>query len=250
MDRIAIISDIHGNIPALEAVLADIRQRGIPRIYCLGDLVGKGPDSAAVVDVCRDICDVVVQGNWDNEITIERASDAWQWHRNQLGEERLTYLRTLPYAVDLLLSGRRVRLFHASAKGIYHRVTFRSAFTELREMFRNTERTGFAHPPPDIVGYGDIHHPYLLPVDNRTLFNVGSVGNPLDGIALAGYAILQGKLEGTKQAHWSIEIVRVSYDIEQALALAQAVAMPQYAEYAFELQMADHRSQMQQGQYE
>ncbi len=62
MDPIAIISDIHSNLPALEIVLADIAARGIDTIYNLGDLVGKGPDSALVVDICREVCEIVDSG--------------------------------------------------------------------------------------------------------------------------------------------------------------------------------------------
>ena len=59
MDKIAVISDIHGNMPALETVLDDIRQRGIEQIFCLGDLAGKGPLSAEAVDTIREVCDIV-----------------------------------------------------------------------------------------------------------------------------------------------------------------------------------------------
>lgn len=65
MDQIAIISDIHGNLPALEATLADIHKRNIQTIYCLGDLVGKGPDSAKVVDICRSVCHTVLTYSHD-----------------------------------------------------------------------------------------------------------------------------------------------------------------------------------------
>ena len=74
MEKIAIISDIHGNLPALEAVLLDIERRGIKRIICLGDLVGKGPDSAAVVDRIKEVCESVVQGNWDLGLLCRRNS--------------------------------------------------------------------------------------------------------------------------------------------------------------------------------
>ncbi len=59
MDYVAIISDLHGNIPALEATLQDIKRRGISRIFCLGDLVGKGPHSDKIVDMCQDVCEKV-----------------------------------------------------------------------------------------------------------------------------------------------------------------------------------------------
>ena len=131
MEQIAIISDIHGNLPALEAVLEDIRQRQIERIYCLGDLVGKGPDSAAVIDLCRDVCTATVRGNWDETmVDEERGTSAhWQWNRERLGHARLTYLRNLPFAVDFLISGRRVRLFHASPQSVHHRSPFATIFS-------------------------------------------------------------------------------------------------------------------------
>lgn len=246
MDQCAIISDIHGNLPALEAVLADIQQRGIERIYCLGDLVGKGPDSVAVTDLCRERCTAVVMGNWDAQMADGKAKTSfhWQWNRERLGQARLDYLRALPFAIDFTVSGRRVRLYHASAQSIYHRVSFRHDFQRLREMFLNTEATGDGVAPPAIVGYGDIHHPFLLPVDYGLLFNVGSVGNPLDYCTLAAYAIMRGKWESVTEGPFNIEIARVPYDIERSLAMARTADMPNYAEYEFELRTANHRSQM------
>ena len=116
LDKIAIISDIHGNMAALEAVLADIRLRGIDLIYNLGDLVGKGPHSDQVVDLCREVCQVTVRGNWD-EMLAKHYEEAWPataWYQAQLGPERRAYLRDLPNAYDFWLSGKRVRLYHAS----------------------------------------------------------------------------------------------------------------------------------------
>jgi protein phosphatase len=68
LDKIAVISDVHGNMPALETVLADIKQRGIDQIYNLGDVVGKGPYSDQAIDRCREVCQVVVRGNWDDGV--------------------------------------------------------------------------------------------------------------------------------------------------------------------------------------
>ena len=81
MEKIAIISDIHGNLPALEAVLHDIKRRGITRIFCLGDLVGKGPSSAEVVDLIKQTCEAVVQGNWDIGITLPQELPAGLWQQ-------------------------------------------------------------------------------------------------------------------------------------------------------------------------
>lgn len=70
MERIAIVSDIHGNMTAWEAVLKDIRSRGLKRIFCLGDLVGKGPDPVQVVDLVRETCEQVIRGNWDELVAV------------------------------------------------------------------------------------------------------------------------------------------------------------------------------------
>ena len=94
MKRIAIISDIHGNLPALEAVFKDISDRGIKTIYCLGDLAGKGPSSAEVVDKIREHCEVVIKGNWDYYMS-EEDNGPLLWHKNKLGVERLKYMKEL-----------------------------------------------------------------------------------------------------------------------------------------------------------
>lgn len=254
MDQIAIISDIHSNLPALESVLADINARGIDTIYNLGDLVGKGPDSVQVVDICREVCHGIVMGNWDDDIALldldALIDKGWDrpghlaWQRDLLGTERLAYLAALPNTIDLTLNGKRVRLFHASQRSVHHRVLFGDDPATLRTMFENTSFTDSIHPEPDIVGYGDIHHAYLLPVEDKTLFNVGSVGNPMDFIPLAGYAILKGTLGNTMPGPVSIEIVRLPYDIDASIERAVVADMPAVAEYEFELRTANHRSQM------
>lgn len=250
MDKIAIISDIHGNLPALEAVLADIKARGIERIYCLGDLVGKGPDSAAVVDCIQQTCEVVIQGNWDLGINLPQELPAGIWQQQQLGTERLAYLKNLGFSVDFYLSGKLFRLFHASSRSVYHRVKRKASKQERLAMFQNTEMTGIPADgkQPDIVGYGDIHIPYLItlmnPSEKRSskkqdsgmmLFNVGSVGIPYDGIPQACYSILEGYMDRREPAGFAIQYVRVPYDIDRAVKQAYAVQMPEAQRYELEI---------------
>lgn len=102
MDRIAIISDIHGNIPALDAVLSDIKKRGIDRIICLGDLAGKGPDSEVAVDMIRENCETVIKGNWDYLISEKYDRELILWHVKKLGNERIEYLKQLPLYTEFL----------------------------------------------------------------------------------------------------------------------------------------------------
>ena len=242
MDRIAIISDIHGNVPALDAALRDIRRRGIARIVCLGDLVGKGPDSDVVVDRCREVCETVVRGNWDDAVAtpvIEHRTI--EWHRTRLGETRLDYLRSLPNTVDLTIGGKHVRLFHASQRNVHFRVRRTDADDRLLAMFENTAFTGEGTTAPDVVGYGDIHEAFVRNLPMKTLFNVGSVGNPLD-TPEASYAILEGEDgDGERGGPFGILLVRVRYDIGRAIQDAIDAGMPDVDPYARELRTAQYR---------
>lgn len=108
-DRLALISDVHGNLTALEAVLDDIAGRGIRRVLNLGDVAGKGPRGAAAVDRCREVCEVTVRGNWDDALPRvgDDAPAATRWWRDQLRPDQRDWLTSLPLSHDLLVSGRR-----------------------------------------------------------------------------------------------------------------------------------------------
>lgn len=248
MDQIALIADTHGNIVALETVLADIRRRGIDIIYCLGDVAGKGPRSPETVDRVRAVCAGVVRGNWDDKLTeAQPEKKTITWTREQLGQERLDYLKNLPNTLDFKLSGEPVRLYHASHVSEYHRVQPWDSQEMLGAMFQNTDFTGHDAPEPHLVCYGDIHLAYVRTLYTarpdrltpKTLLNAGSVGNPLD-MPLATYAILRGHLDSDKRGY-STEIVRLPYDIEAVIRDAEALKMPKRGKLAVELRQAIYR---------
>ena len=224
MEKIAIISDIHGNLPALETVLKDIKKRNIKRIFCLGDLVGKGPDSVKATDICREICEVVLLGNWDYFMTDGGDFPMFRWYRQQIGKERLDYLRNLTPVFNFYISGRKVRLYHASHIGVAHRVQMYDPEDKHLAMFTNTEFTGDDFQP-DTIGYGDIHRTYLKNMKGKVLFNAGSVGNPLDE-PTAAYVIIEGNYGENKPGYFSIQTIRLPYDIELAIKQARDAAMP------------------------
>ncbi len=241
MDKIAVISDVHGNMSALETVIEDIRGRGIDLIYNLGDLIGKGARSDLTVDLCRELCQVIVRGNWDDAIH-EGDFVGSQWYRAQLGADRLAYLRALPNIYDFWLSGKRVRLFHASQESLYTRIYPTDSLDTHKAMFANTAFTGLDAPQPEIVGYGDIHTPYLLPLypHKKLLFNTGSVGNPLD-VPLISYVILSGTLDSQAAGAFSLDFIRLPYDIEREVEDARRVNVPEFEAYAVELRTAVYR---------
>jgi predicted phosphodiesterase len=220
MERVALISDVHGNLTALDAVLDDIESRGIDRIINLGDFVGKGPRGSEVVDRCDKACDVNVRGNWDDFLPVwtDESSPEMIWWRDELRTDQRDWLRTLPLSHDLLMSGRRIRLFHASATSPYVRVHLNHTAEEFEGMFVNTAMTGDG-PQPSMVGYGDIHDAFVEVKRGRTLFNVGSVGNPLDE-PIPSYAILEGIVDESGPAPFGLHFIRVPYDVEVEIEAA------------------------------
>ncbi|WP_242143235.1 MULTISPECIES: metallophosphoesterase [unclassified Bacillus cereus group] len=242
MDKIAVISDIHGNMPALEAVLADIRLRGIERIFCLGDLVGKGPQSSDAIEKIRTECEYVVMGNWDDFITKPTEFETLKWHQNQLSEEQMDYLRGLPFSIEFIMSGKLIRMFHASPRSVYERIQPHASREERMSMFENSNVTKNIEGDrkPDVVCYGDVHQAFVQNFKGKTLCNAGSVGNPLE-ITQASYLIFEGIYDQKEPASFSIQLVRVPYNIELAIQIAKEFDMPEIDAYIQELTTAQYR---------
>lgn len=241
MHKIAIISDVHGNLPALEAVLADIKQQKPDRVICLGDMVGKGPSSDICVDLLRERCDEIVMGNWDDFISKPGDTELIRWNQALLGEERLAFLRSLPFAAEFMMSGKLVRLFHASPRSAYERIQPWDPYEKRLSLFDYSEQC-FVKRTADVAGYGDIHNAYLQYNEGKMLFNAGSVGNPLD-IPQASYVILEGLLGSEAEAPVQLHFKRVAYDIELAVKQAAESGMPFLEPYVRELRTARYSRQ-------
>ena len=245
LDRIALISDVHGNLTALEAVLADIDARGIDRIFNLGDYVGKGPRGREVVDLCRERCEVNLLGNWDDFLPDpDRAFDneALRWWLDQLGPGQGDWLRSLPFSHDFVSAAGGSGCSTPREETVHRRVRFDHDEAEFRALFTNTPATGDG-PQPDVVGYADTHDPYYeTDHDRRTVFNTGSVGNCMHDPTPV-YVILEGVLDSPDDAPFSIQFVRVPYDVDAELAVATAMGLPELAGYELEIRHGIYRAQ-------
>jgi protein phosphatase len=144
------------------------------------------------------------------------------------------------------MSGKRVRLFHASQESVYYRVRMDDPRDKHLAMFTNTAFTGNAFEP-DVVGYGDIHRAYVMHFHQQMLFNVGSVGNPLD-MTQASYAIVEGRYNSHQADTFAVHVIRVLYDIERAIQQAAEEQMPELELYAHELRTAQYRGTAAQSQ--
>lgn len=251
MDRIAIISDVHGNITALNAVLDDIHSREISRIYCLGDSVTKCCNPDLVIDKLREQCEIVLRGNCDEAISSPNAKTKNFWSRVKIGDERANYLHNLPVMTEFYMSGRLVRLFHASPfstshiyNPMYSNENTAREVIELdspMQLFENTDFLGKTSidPVPDVIGYGHIHTPNIFRYQNKMIFNTGSVGMPIEMTnannlydesnrfsTLASYIILEGTYGSKDLSTFSINLVRVPFDINKEIEYLQNSDMP------------------------
>lgn len=230
--RIAIVSDMHGNLTAFEAALADAERRGADAVWCGGDLVGKGPRGRAVVELARETCDVVVRGNWD-DVMAHPSAAPWttpDWYRHELGPEAIAWLGTLPFHHDAALGRRLVRLFHASSTSVHHRVRWGADDEAFDAMFEATDATGPVDDA-DVVVYGDLHDQWLDVRRGRRLLNTGSAGNALDGDPSAAYVLL----EASEPDGLAVQFLRVPYDVEAEIAIAQALRSPFLEHWVTEL---------------
>lgn len=235
--RVAVLSDTHGNLTAFEAVLADIKVQQVEHIYHLGDVGGKGPRGNACCNLARQYCAATTRGNWDTFLLSKDStnlSDSAMWWRDEISKANREWLATLPFSIDIEMAETFVRMYHASADDVFHRIYPTVSGVEWDELFQNTEATGDVTPEPSIVIYGDIHHAWSRTVDGRTVLNCGSVGNPLDEMT-ASYLVLDDASEGVQ---W--ELIRVPYDIEAELTIARELSMPTYEAWAHELRTAEY----------
>lgn len=257
--KIALISDIHGNIPALTAVLNDIRKKEVDKIYCLGDIVGKGPHPEKAMQLIRENCDGNILGNWDDFLLYSPVHEMpIDWYRANISQESYDYLKTLPYSLFFDLDGFRISIFHAHPENVYKRTHQKFATVHKLELFEPLND----NIVPDIAIYADVHYNFIEQLNKHSILgNTGSVGNPLDG-ASAKYIILEGhegdyvpkdkiKLKALDQNHYQVDaangrrlkisLEEVEYDTVQAIKDAINSDMPEKEYYKREIETGEYR---------
>lgn len=236
--KIAIISDIHGNLEALKETIKDIEKRKVDKIICLGDIIAKGVHPKECIEIIRKKCDIVIQGNCDehfskkyeniNEIA-EQEQKRIKWNQSLITKEDMEYLSKLPFCYEFYMSGSLVRLYHATPTVNNKAVTNLDNLETKYKMFLPSKNT-ISQKEADIVIYGHIHHPYMDKIYNKTLINIGSVGNSFDVIrnkikdsnvletTKSYYLIIEGEF-GSKEYNSEIafQFIKVPYNINKEL---------------------------------
>lgn len=211
--KLGLISDIHGNLPALEAVLNDMPS--VDDVICAGDIVGYNPWPAECVQRVRDVCSVVVQGNHDRHIdnpdgflANQLAQAGLTFANDQLNSEQIHWLAGLPPRTEF--ANGQYQLAHSHPDPEKLDAYVRPAdFARLRPYLDAYEGI--------VVGHTHIQHQAVI--DGRLICNPGSVGQPRDGDPDAAYAVLDVK-------NSDVEMRRVKYDIDSVISRVEEVGLP------------------------
>lgn len=229
MAQIALFSDIHGNDEALQAVWRDIEQRGIDRVYCLGDLVGYGPRPNEVINFMREKNIPTVMGNYDDGVAFDRflcgcdyPSEAEQllgtkslvWTREAVTRENKLFLQGLPPEISTRAAGVGILLFHGSPQVLNQYLPADTPVEILQEVSRGRAENLFC--------FGHTHLPYCRWVGEKLFVNTGSVGRPKDGDFRTCYALLTLE-KGQKP---QVEFVRLPYDVAKTAAQIKELGLP------------------------
>ena len=232
MSKIALISDIHANLTALESVLADAAQQGAERYVCLGDVVGYGPNPSECVTAIQELGCICIKGNHDEYISYgdelnnfnELAKAALTWTKGQLSTPQKDWLASLPYTRRL---GRQM-LVHASINNPESWEYVRNSFdASIALNAQNTDMCFSGHTHVPIVyemSGGKVksidEEVVQLDATSKYLVNCGSVGQPRDGDPRACYVMFD-TIERT------ITFRRIPYDAESVAAEIRAAGLPE-----------------------
>ena len=229
--RYAVIADIHGNLEALQAVLADIKEQKCTHVVCLGDVVGYGANPKECLDIIRGMNIPVVKGNHDEYIGVDvnpdgfndAAAEAVTWSRAQLTEDDRKWLRELKY---FRLVGN-FSIVHATLDApqrwgyVFEKLEAAASFT-----YQNTQVCFFGHTHVPVAFIrdtgvrGGTYSKFRVEAGKKYFVNVGSVGQPRDGNPKSAYVIYD-------LVQQTIELRRLDYPIAEAQRKIRAAGLPE-----------------------
>lgn len=232
--KVAIITDIHGNVLALQAVLNEIEaRRDVQEIWCLGDMIAMGPDTNEVLNILFERSDVrIITGNHDEAIlslvlgeghpqSYNHTREHHEWIANQLSEQNIERLRLLPRTVSKEINGTRLFGIHYHIEAHMREAHIRDEpfYTILEPTLDNME-TMFGNYPADIICFGHNHPEHLFQTNDKIYLNPGSLGVSKGNTA--PYAIVD-----FSSIQPEVSIHHVAYDKKAFLQKFETLQVPQ-----------------------
>ena len=237
--RIAVFGDLHANLAATEAVLADIEAAAPDAVYCLGDLVGYGPCPTETVTLIQARGVPTIMGNYDDGVGFDRddcgcayndaaeearGQQSLYWTRRHTAPQAKAFLRELPDEIRLTSEGVRLRLVHGSPRR-------RNEYLFADRDPRSLERIA-AGADCDVLIFGHTHIPWVREIAGVLMVNAGSIGKPKDGDPRATWVLLTIAPDEPV----TVEIKRTAYDVAaMAAAIRAADGLPDH--YARDIEM-------------
>jgi len=226
--RIAAFSDIHGNLTALDACLADLQaQGGADVIVAAGDLCLDGPKPKKVLQRLQEIGAQCVRGNTDRYLCAVDAAELSaldeaerkqiEWTRGEIGENRLAWLAQLPFSLRFGEADNELLVVHANPTNDDEHV-WPDADDDTLERLIGDEKAA-------VIAFGHLHLPYVRVWRGKVLVDVASAGLPKDGDPRAGYAILTQYSGG-----WAVKHRRVAFDVKKVATQLADCGIPGSAE--------------------
>ena len=226
--KLAIFSDVHGYLPALEAVLTDIRSQRVDAVYCLGDLVGYATFPNEVIARIRQEQIPTVMGNYDDGVGFDRdecgcayreatekarGDQSLAWTKAHTTEDNKAFLRKLHSAIRFEAGTQRVLLVHGSPRKMNEYLFEDRPLSSFERLAASSDA--------DVIVYGHTHKPYTKLVNSVRFINAGSVGKPKDGDWRACYALVE------LPSPEPVRFIRVPYDVKRAADAIRRSELPQ-----------------------
>jgi putative phosphoesterase len=238
MQRVAVITDIHANLAALEAALRRLDELDVDGVYCGGDLVGYGPHPNEVCGLIAERAIPTIYGNYDYAIArdLEDCGCAYVTpHDRELGQQSVAwtlahtderskaFMLALPFDLRFAVGESQVHLVHGSPRKV-NEYLFADKPATLYERLAGAEEG-------DVLVFGHTHKPWVHEYGDVLFVNCGSVGKPKDGDPRGAFALLEAADEGVR-----VRIERVEYDAAAVAREVAAVGLP--SEFADKLVIA------------
>ncbi len=224
--KVALISDIHANLPALEAVLKHAGELKVKTVWCLGDFTGFGANPDQVILLLKKLKATSIIGNYDQSVLkIPKKSAEWKekmvpekwlsfnWTYSQLSKKSLDFIKDLSETRKETVKDWKILLTHGSPESIDEPLTDETPQEHLKELAHK------AHS--NIILCGHSHQPFMRFAGGSIFINPGSVGRMFDGDPRASYAVLT-----IKKHKVEVDFFRIDYDVENAANAQTAAGLP------------------------